>query len=246
MRLHASQNQLLSALPPQDRLRLQPELEWVEMPRGTLLYEAGAALSHAHFPATAVVSLTAAMQDGGSAEIAVVGPEGVVGVCAFMGTLASLSGAVVVGEGHGWRIKAATLKAAAQQSSALMQGLLGYTQALFGHMAQTSACGKAHALDQQLCSWLLQHLDRLQGSELRVTQERIAQLLGVRREGVTMGALRLQKAGLIRYGRGHIVVLDRAGIEERSCECYAVVKGAYQRLSAAPAQHSHPLMLRAA
>lgn len=246
MRLHVSQNQLLSALPAQDWLRLQSELEWVPLQRGDLLYEAGAALSHVHFPATAVVSLTAAMQDGGAAEIAVVGQEGVAGVCAFMGTQTSLSGAVVVGEGYGWRMKAAALKAAAQQSPALMQGLLGYTQALFAHMAQTSACGKAHALDQQLCSWLLQHLDRLQGSELRVTQERIAQLLGVRREGVTMGALRLQKAGLIRYGRGHIVVLDRAGIEERSCECYAVVKGAYQRLFDDHVPRCCPPLLRAA
>ena len=231
MRLHASQNQLLCALPTLDGQRLLPSLEWVALRRGAHLYEAGAALRHVYFPATAVVSLTAAMQDGGSAEIAVVGNEGIVGVCAFMGASSSLSSAVVLGEGHGWRMNASALQAAARQSAPLMQGLLGYTQVLFAHMAQTSVCGKSHALDQQLCSWLLQHLDRLQGDELQVTQERIAQMLGVRREGVTMGAGRLQKAGLISCGRGRIQVLDRAGIEARSCECYAVVKGAYERLA---------------
>ncbi len=228
-----SQNQLLATLPAADWQMLNPMLEWVELPRGMLLYEAGMGLTHVYFPTTAVVSLTATMRDGASAEIAVVGGEGVVGVCAYMGEGRSLSNAVVQGAGQALRMRAAAFRGASRESAPLMQALLGYTQVLFAQMAQTSACSRHHALDQQLCRWLLLHLDRLSGNELAVTQERIAQMLGVRREGVTVGALKLQKAGLIRYGRGRIAVVDRAGLEERCCECYAVVKRAYDSLQQA-------------
>lgn len=224
------QNQLLSTLPAADWQALNASIEWVELPRGKLLHEAGMALTHVYFPTTAIVSLTSTMKDGASAEIAVVGCEGVVGVCAYMGEGPTLGNAVVQGAGQALRMGASDVREASRRSAPLMQALLGYTQVLFAQMAQTSACGRHHALDQQLCRWLLLHLDRLGGNELAVTQERIAQMLGVRREGVTAGALKLQKAGLIRYGRGRIAVLDRAGLEERCCECYAVVKGAYDRL----------------
>ncbi len=228
-----TQNQLLATLPAADWQALNTLLEWVELPRGMLLYEAGMVPRHVYFPTTAIVSLTSTMQDGASAEIAVVGCEGVVGVCAYMGEGRSLSNAVVQGAGQALRLRAVDIRAASRHSAPLMQALLGYTQVLFAQMAQTSACSRHHALDQQLCRWLLLHLDRLCGNELAVTQERIAQMLGVRREGVTVGALKLQKAGLIRYGRGRIAVLDRAGLEDRCCECYAVVKGAYDRLQQA-------------
>jgi CRP-like cAMP-binding protein len=170
------------------------------------------------------------MQDGASAEVAVVGSEGIVGVCAFMGGGHALSGAVVQGPGLALRMPARSIAWHADRSEALMQQLLCYTQALFTHMAQTSACNRHHALDQQLCRWLLLNLDRRRGNEIFVTQERIADLLGVRREGVTGAALKLQKAGLIQYRRGRIAILDRAGLEKRSCECYAVVRRAYDRL----------------
>ncbi len=225
-----SQNQLLAHLPAADWQALNALIEWVELPRGQLLYEAGVALTHVHFPTTAIVSLTSTMQDGASAEIAVVGCEGVVGVSAYMGVGRSLSSAVVQGAGQALRMRASDLREMSRRSAPLMQALLGYTQVLFEQMAQTSACSRHHALEQQLCRWLLLHLDRRSGNELAVTQERIAQMLGVRREGVTVGALRLQKDGIIRYARGRIAVLDRAGLEARCCECYAVVKGAYDRL----------------
>lgn len=223
-------NRLLATLPPAERARLQPHLKWVELPAGTTLHEAGVRLRHVHFPATAIVSLISTMEDGDSAEVAVVGKEGIVGVSAFMGGEASHCSAVVQGGGHGWRMDAQALADQAQRSDLVMHQLLRYTQALFTHMAQSSACNRHHALDQQLCRWLLLNLDRQHGHEVTVTQERIASLLGVRREGVTVGALRLQKAGLIRYSRGRIAVLDRTGLEERTCECYAVVKRAYDRL----------------
>ncbi len=222
-------NHLLAALPESDRAHIEPLLQLVELRAGTALYEAGMVLSEVHFPTSAIVSLTSTMQDGASAEIAVVGNEGLVGICAYMGGGRSLSSAVVQSAGHGWRMRAQDIRAASAASPPFMQALLGYTQALFAQMAQTSACSRHHALDQQLCRWLLQHRDRQQSDEMNITQERIAQMLGVRREGVTVGALKLQKAGLIRYGRGRIAILDRAGLERRSCECYAVVKGAYDR-----------------
>ena len=225
------QNQLLSELPAEDGHALRAGFEDVQLAAGTTLYEAGTALRHVYFPTTAIVSLTSTMQSGATAEVAVVGHEGIVGVCAYMGHGRSLSSALVQGAGHAWRMPAPAIRQAAQQSPALMQALLGYTQALFAQMAQTSACSRHHSLDQQLCRWLLLHLDLLPSAEMAVTQERIAHMLGVRREGVTMAALKLQKAGLIRYGRGRIEVIDRSGLEARSCECYAVMRGAQERLS---------------
>jgi CRP-like cAMP-binding protein len=225
-------NQLLASLPAADLALIVPLLQFVELPAGTTLYEAGTALEDVYFPTSAIVSLAATMQDGASAEIAVVGNEGLVGVCAYMGGGSSLSGAVVQGAGHGWRMKAQDIRDAAAASAPFMQALLRYTQALFTQMAQTSACSRHHALDQQLCRWLLLHRDRMPGDHMAITQERIAHMLGVRREGVTVGALKLQKAGLISYGRGRIAIVDRAGLERRSCECYAVIKGAYNQLLA--------------
>jgi CRP-like cAMP-binding protein len=234
-------NQLLAALPAADAARMAPLLQHCDLPSGMELYAAGTTLEAVHFPTTATVSLTSTMQDGASAEIAVVGNEGLVGVCAYMGGGRSLSSAVVQSAGQGWRMRAHDIREASAASAPFMQALLRYTQALFAQMAQTSACSRHHALDQQLCRWLLLHSDCLAGDELAVTQDRIAQMLGVRREGVTVGALKLQKAGLIRYGRGRIAIVDRAGLEQRACECYAVVKGAYERLhcgvrSALPSQ----------
>jgi CRP-like cAMP-binding protein len=223
-------NQLLAALPPADWRRLRRQLELVELPAGALLYEAGSVLRHVHFPTTAIVSLMSSMSDGEGAEVAAVGNEGVVGVCAFMGGGAALSSAVVQKAGHGWRISARGIADEARDSEAVMQQLLRYTQALFAEMAQTSACHRLHALDQQLCRWLLQHMDRLGDTDMHVTQERIAGMLGVRREGVTVGTQKLLKAGLIRTARGRISVLDRDGLEQRSCECYGVMRQAYERL----------------
>jgi len=228
---HPSQNQLLSALPERDWRQLQPLLEWVELPRGTRLYDAGSALSHVYFPVTAIVSLTETMQSGASAEIAVVGHEGIVGVCAYLGDCVSLSGAVVQSAGFGLRMPAQSIRLAALGSTTLMHELLRYTQVLFSQVAQTSACSRHHALEQQLCRWLLSFLDRSRSEEMALTQDQMAQMLGVRREGVTVAALKLQKAGLIRYGRGRISIVDRVGLEERSCECYAVVREAYDRLA---------------
>jgi CRP-like cAMP-binding protein len=177
------------------------------------------------------------MADGASAEVAVVGSEGMVGVCAFMGDASALSDAVVQRPGHVWRMSTAAVLHHTRRSPDFMQQLLGYTQALFTHMAQATACNRHHALDEQVCRWMLQHLDRQDGNELQITQERMAHLLGVRREGVTWAALKLQKAGLIEYRRGRISVLDRSGLEARSCECYSVVRRAFDRLSCS---HSAP------
>lgn len=224
-------SQLLSALPARDWHELRASLEDAELVTGATLYEAGTALRHVYFPTTAVVSLTSSMRSGASAEVAVVGREGIVGVCAYMGAGQSLSSAVVQGPGHAWRMPAAAIRQAAERSLPLMQALLGYTQALFAQMAQTSACSRHHMLEQQLCRWLLLHLDHGPGAVLAATQEHMAHMLGVRREGVTMAALKLQKDHIIRYGRGRVEVLDRAALEARSCECYAVIRGAYLRLS---------------
>jgi CRP-like cAMP-binding protein len=223
-------NQLLAALPPAEWQRWQLELEPVEMPLGQVLYESGNTLSHVYFPSTAIVSLLYVMENGASAEIAVVGHEGVVGVALFMGGESTPSRAVVQSAGRGFRLKAQTIKHEFDRSPAVMHLLLRYTQALITQMAQTAVCNRHHSLDQQLCRWLLLSLDRLPGSELRMTQELIANMLGVRREGVTEAALKLQKAGLIRYARGRILVLDRDALERCSCECYAVVKKEYDRL----------------
>jgi CRP-like cAMP-binding protein len=223
-------NQLLAALPDAEWQRWQPRLEAVEMPLGKVLYESGHTLSHVYFPTTAIVSLLYVMENGASAEIAVAGNEGLVGISLFMGGGSTPSRAVVQSAGQGFRMPAQTIKDEFERSGAVMHLLLRYTQALITQMAQTAVCNRHHTLDQQLCRWLLLSLDRLAGHELLMTQELIGNMLGVRREGVTEAALKLQKAGLIRYSRGHISVLDRAGLEKRSCECYAVVRKEYDRL----------------
>ena len=223
-------NHLLAMLPDAEWQRWLPQLEWVDMPLGEVLYESGSTLSHVYFPTTAIVSLLYVMENGASAEIAVVGNEGLVGISLFMGGESTPSRAVVQSAGQGWRLKAQIMKDEFNRAGPVLHLLLRYTQALITQMAQTAVCNRHHSLDQQLCRWLLLSLDRLQGNELVMTQELIANMLGVRREGVTEGALKLQKAGLIRYARGRITVLDRGGLEQRTCECYAVVKKEYDRL----------------
>jgi CRP-like cAMP-binding protein len=224
------ENHLLAALPDTEWQRWLPQLERVEMPLGQVLYESGGTLSHVYFPTTAIVSLLYVMENGASAEIAVVGNEGIVGISLFMGGDSTSSRAVVQSAGGGLRLKAQVMKSDFNRAGPVLHLLLRYTQALITQMAQTAVCNRHHSLDQQLCRWLLLSLDRLQGNELVMTQELIANMLGVRREGVTEGALKLQQAGLIRYARGHISVLDRIGLQKRSCECYAVVKKEYDRL----------------
>ena len=223
-------NQLLAALPGAEWERWLPQLEYVEMPLGQVLYESGTTLSHVYFPLTAIVSLLYVMENGASAEIAVVGNEGIVGISLFMGGESTPSRAVVQSAGNGYRLNAQTMKEEFNRAGPVLHLLLRYTQALITQMAQTAVCNRHHTLDQQLCRWLLLSLDRLQGNDLQMTQELIANMLGVRREGVTEAALKLQKVGLIRYARGHITVLDRAALEQRTCECYAVVKNEYDRL----------------
>ena len=229
-RLGPLQNKLLAALPVDEWLRWQPPLEAVELPLGMVLYEPGSTLSHAYFPTNAIVSLLYVMENGASAEIAVVGNEGIVGVSLFMGGESTPSRAVVQSAGQGYRLEAQFLKDEFNRAGPLLRLLLRYTQALITQMAQTAVCNRHHTLDQQLCRWLLLSLDRLEGNELVMTQELIANMLGVRREGVTAAAMSLQTADLIRYSRGHIAVLDRAGLMRRTCECYAVVKKEYDRL----------------
>jgi CRP-like cAMP-binding protein len=225
-----SQNHLLGALPAAEARRWMPLLESVDLPLGHVLYESGAALDHVYFPTSAIISLLYVMDNGASAEIAVVGNEGILGVSLFMGGESTPSRAVVQSAGHGFRLKANILKEEFNRAGPVLHLLLRYTQALITQMAQTAVCNRHHTLDQQLCRWLLLSLDRLEGNQLVMTQELIANMLGVRREGVTEGALKLQRAGLISYMRGHITVLDRAGLEKRSCECYSVVKKEYDRL----------------
>ena len=222
-------NHLLAALPDAEWQRWLPQLEQIEMPLSQVLYESGIALSHVYFPTTAIVSLLDVLENGASAEIAVVGNEGLVGVSLFMGGESTPSRAVVQSAGQGFRLKAQTIKDEFNRAPVLHL-LLRYTQALITQMAQTAVCNRHHSLDRQLSRWLLLSLDRLQGFELVMTQELIANMLGVRREGVTEAALKLQKVGLIRYARGRITVLDRKGLEKHTCECYAVVKKEYDRL----------------
>ena len=224
------ENQLLSSLPPEVIDALQSRIEAVDLSAGTMLGEAGSVLRHVYFPVDAVVSLVSPLLDGTCAEVAVVGHEGVVGVCAFMGGGQALSSALVQRPGVAWRMRARDIADLARDSEPVMQQLLRYTHALFAQMAQTSACHRHHSLGPQLCRWLLQHLDRQVGDELQITQERIAGMLGVRREGVTGAALQLQRAGLIHYRRGRIQVTDRRGLERHSCECYGVVQQAYEQL----------------
>jgi CRP-like cAMP-binding protein len=224
------QNHLLAALPADEYARLLPDLEWVPTPLGHVLYEPGVKMRHVYFPTTSIVSLLYVMEDGASAEIAVVGNEGVVGVSLFMGGESTTSRAVVQSEGHAYRLKAQLLKDEFFRAGPMQRLLLRYTQALLTQMAQTAVCNRHHSLDQQFCRWLLLSLDRLSSNELAMTQELIANMLGVRREGVTEAAGNVQRAGLIHYNRGRITVLDRPGLEARACECYAVVKKEFDRL----------------
>jgi len=224
------QNHLLDALPPSDYERISPCLELVPMRLGDVLYEPGIPLRYVYFPTTSIVSLLYVMEDGASAEIAIVGNEGILGIALFMGGETTPSRAVVQSAGYGFRLKAQLLKNEFGRFGPMLHLLLRYTQALITQMAQTAVCNRHHSVDQQLCRWLLLSLDRLASNELSMTQELIANMLGVRREGVTEAAGKLQDAGLIRYRRGRITVLDRPGLEARSCECYAVVKAEFDRL----------------
>jgi CRP-like cAMP-binding protein len=226
----SKRNHLLGALADADRAAWMPQLEAVDMPLGKVLYESGSKLTHVYFPTTSIVSLLYVMENGASAEIAVVGNDGIVGVSLFMGGESTPSRAVVQSGGEGLRLKANILMQEFNRAGPVLHLLLRYTQALITQMAQTAVCNRHHSLDQQLCRWLLLSLDRLQTNELVMTQELIANMLGVRREGVTEAAGRLHRAGIIKYQRGHIMVLDRAQLEQRTCECYAVVKKEYDRL----------------
>jgi CRP-like cAMP-binding protein len=224
------QNELFRYIPDEEWARLLPHIELVDLPLGKVLYEPGMKMRYVCFPSTAIVSLLYAAEDGSSAEIAIVGREGVVGISIFMGGESTSSRAVVQSAGFWYRINSSLVLDEFNKSGPVMHLLLRYTQALITQMSQTAVCNRHHTLDQQFCRWLLLSLDRLSGNELVMTQELIANMLGVRREGVTEAALKMQKAGLIRYARGHITILDRAGLEQRTCECYRVVKEEYDRL----------------
>ena len=223
-------NRILHALPAPERERLYPHLQLVPMSLGTVVYESGARLRHIYFPTNSIISLLYVLKDGESAEIAVVGNEGAVGVSLFMGGETTPSRAVVQSAGNAYRLSGSRLKQEFGRHGQMLTLLLRYTQSLITQMAQTAVCNRHHALDQQLCRWLLLSLDRLDGNELKMTQELIANMLGVRREGVTEAAGRLQKQGVIRYARGKITVLDRPRLEKLSCECYDVVKKETDRL----------------
>ena len=224
------ENQLLAWLPDEAWGCWLPHLEFVQLPLGRVLYESGGTLTHVYFPTSAIVSLLYVMENGASAEIAVVGYEGIVGVSLFMGGESTPSRAVVQSAGDGYQLKSSLMMQQFNQGGPVLHLLLRYTQALITQMAQTAVCNRHHTLDQQLCRWLLLSLDRLRSNELVMTQELIANMLGVRREGVTEAAGHLDKAGIIRYQRGRITVLDRRQLELRTCECYAVVKREYDRL----------------
>jgi CRP-like cAMP-binding protein len=224
------QNHLLNALPASDYERLASHLDLIPMRLGDVLYESRARLQYVYFPTTSIVSLLYVMENGASAEIAIVGNEGILGISLFMGGETTPSRAVVQSAGHAFRLRAALLKNEFGRFGPTMHLLLRYTQALITQMAQTAVCNRHHSVDQQLCRWLLLSLDRLQTNELSMTQELIANMLGVRREGVTEAAGKLQNAGLISYQRGQITVLDRPRLEARSCECYQVVKTEFDRL----------------
>ncbi len=226
----ARQNQLLAAVPDADLERWLPYLEHVDLPLGKVLYESGTRLSYVYFPTTAIVSLLYLMENGASAEIAVVGFEGLVGISLFMGGESTTSRAVVQSAGCGLRLSSQQMMLEFNRAGPVLHLLLRYTQALISQMTQTAVCNRHHSLDKQLCRWLLLSLDRLHGNELVMTQELIANMLGVRREGVTAAAGNLQECGLIEYQRGKVRVLDRPGLEKRTCECYAVVKREYDRL----------------
>jgi CRP-like cAMP-binding protein len=224
------QNHLLEALPKDVFDRLQPHLELGELKLGEVLYEPGERLRYVYFPTTTVISLLYVMEDGASAEIAIVGNEGILGISLFMGGQSTPSRAVVQSAGFAFRLKAQWLAEEFARFGPFLHLMLRYTQALITQMSQTAVCNRHHSVDKQLCRWLLLSLDRLQSNNLSMTQELIANMLGVRREGVTEAAGKLQKAGLIRYRRGCITVLNRKGLEARTCECYQVVKTEYDRL----------------
>ena len=223
-------NRLLAALPEASYQALLRFLEPVSLTLGMAVYESNAKQGYVYFPTSSIVSLLYVLENGASAEIAVTGPEGLVGIALFMGGETTPSRAVVQSAGEGYRLKAAVLKAEFERGGELQHLLLRFTQALITQMTQTAVCNRHHAVDQQLCRWLLLSLDRLRGNQLVMTQELIANMLGVRREGVTEAAGKLQAEGLIKYSRGRITVLDRAQLEARVCECYAVVKKEYDRL----------------
>ncbi|SEL83625.1 Crp/Fnr family transcriptional regulator [Halomonas daqiaonensis] len=229
-----SRNRLLTLLPEEDLERLLPHLERVTLPLGKSLCESGVEMDHVYFPLDAIVSLLCVLENGTSAEIAVVGNEGIVGVSLFMGGRTTLSRAIVQSAGEAYRLDGQRLKNEFYQAGEMQQHLLHYTQALMTQLSQTAICNRYHTLDQQLCRWLLLCLDRLPDTNLAMTQNLIADMLGVRRSGVTQAAGKLQQAGLIAYHRGQITVLDRPGLEERVCECYKVVKDEYDRLMARP------------
>lgn len=232
------QNHLLAALPADAFNRLLPHLELVPMRLGEALYESGGKLSHVYFPTTAVVSLLYVLENGSSAEIAIVGNEGVLGVAVFMGGNTTPSRAITQIAGYGYRLKSQLLKTEFDLAGPMLHLLLRYTQSLITQMSQTAVCNRHHSVEQQLCRWLLLSLDRLSSDAVSMTQELIANMLGVRREGVTEAAGGLQRAGIISYSRGHIKVLDRPALERAACECYGVVKRETDRLMPEhPAQH---------
>ncbi|AEI99990.1 putative transcriptional regulator, Crp/Fnr family [Nitrosomonas sp. Is79A3] len=225
-----SQNHLLATLPVDELERLQHHLELVPLPLGEVIYESGTKPRHVYFPTTAIISLLFVTEDGASAEISIVGNEGVIGVAIFMGGDSMPNMAVVQSAGYAYRLKAQLLLQEFDRSPALRHLFLRYTQALLTQMAQTAVCNRHHSIEQQLCRWLLLSFDRLPSDELIMTQELISNMLGVRREGITDAARKLQSAGLIEYHRGHITLLDRQGLEDNVCECYSVVKKEYDRL----------------
>jgi CRP-like cAMP-binding protein len=238
------QNRLLAALPEKDWQRIEPHLKPVKMDLGQVVYESGVQLEYVYLPTNSIVSLLYVLADGNSAEIALVGNEGLVGISLFMGGETTPSRGVVQSEGWAYRLKGQLLKDEFTRGGEMQHLLLRYTQALLTQMAQTAVCNRHHSIDQQLCRWLLLSLDRLDSDELTMTQELIANMLGVRREGVTEAAGKLQQAGLIRYSRGHITVVDRPGLEERCCECYGVVKRESDRLLPGPAEYAAGLVAR--
>jgi CRP-like cAMP-binding protein len=225
-----SQNHLLAALPAAEFERLKPHLELVHMPLGDVLCESGGRLHYVYFPTSAIVSLHYILENGASSEIAGVGNEGMLGISLFMGGETTPSWATVQTAGHGYRLKAALMLQEFNHAGPVQRLLLRYTQALIMQISQTAVCNRHHTIEQQLCRWLLLTLDRLDSQELTMTQELIASMLGVRREGITEAAGKLQNAGIIRYRRGHIMVLDRSGLETHVCECYSVVKKEFDRL----------------
>lgn len=233
------QNHILAGLSAEANERLKPHLELIPLEFGLVLQESGTQLRHIYFPVDSIISLLCVMEDGSSAEIAVVGNEGMVGIALFMGGLSTLNRAVVQRAGYAYRLSASVLKQEFELGGSLRDMLLRYTQALITMMAQTAACNRHHSVEQQLCRWLLLNLDRLPSNELRMTQELIASMLGVRREGVTEAAGKLHSAGIINYSRGHISVVNRPKLEMRACECYGVVKKEFDRLLLEPQIRIH-------